>query len=286
MSFLTAERPHLLCIQEARLHPGALAALRAGARALGYSLHSSHAGELAVFVLHGINFVPLRPMEGDERFNLARYGVEVSGERFLICNVHGHPSSAAERAALLAHLVDQDCGDLIVVAGDWNEHIKPSAVFQDIWPAQNTFRKSLADSVFISAPDGCLVTPSLVAITSVEAVLGPYCTQHRPIRIDIAMDILLRDYFAWNKGVGGASRHWTDLDRAEFRRLVAAFHRSPSQGSLDSLWVRWLSLSDGPIALLPEVKPLGRLEHRRSNRITLAPLCADQTSASWWRRRQ
>ena len=50
MQVFVEHRPHLLRLQEARLSLGPLHALRAEARALGYSLHASHNGELACYV--------------------------------------------------------------------------------------------------------------------------------------------------------------------------------------------------------------------------------------------
>ena len=243
---LATHQPHLLCLQEARLGPGSLRALQAEARVFGYSLHASHGGELACFVLNGVNFVPLQAVDGDHHFNLARYGLEISGERILVRHVHGHPSSSEARQALLNHLASDDAGNLIISIGDFNAHLQPQGDMHDLWPSEHTFRPNGYSDRFVSTPDGAYVSTAFHQISKVSALPAVPGLQHRPFELSVAMRVLLRTYFAWNRGVGGEARPWTHTEKVDFAAQAAALRSRPCQNSLDDLWSRWLALSFGP----------------------------------------
>ena len=160
----------MMCIQEARASRGILNALKAEAQAFGYNLHSSHNGELAVYVLNGVNYVPLASRCGDEPFHLARYGLEVAGERLLICNIHGHPHHAATRHAMMTHLMTDIQGDTMCAIGDFNEHLKPHQPLCDLWPDDFTFRQNPQSETFVSSPDGALLSSRLAHVAAIEAI--------------------------------------------------------------------------------------------------------------------
>ena len=126
LAILSEHRPHLLMIQEARLTKGTLAGLRKEARELGYAAFPSHNGDLGVFVMHGVNFLPLAAVEGDEQFKIARYGIQLAESRLLVRHSHGDPHSTFKRKALLSHLTTEDAGHLTVDNGDFNQQMAPA----------------------------------------------------------------------------------------------------------------------------------------------------------------
>ena len=238
LALLAVHRPHLLCVQEGRFTRGTTAALRAEARALGYSLHTSPGGDLGVLVLRGLNFVPLRAESGDEGYTLARYGVQLSATRLLVRHLHADPQSKQARSALFDYLSQDAHGDMVLDVGDFNETLSDRPNLNAVWPQTQTFRRAGHDAEWISTPDGAACSNLLVPLTSTVALDAVPDAQHKPIMVQLNTAVLLRDIFAWNKGQEGEARPWTDPQKQEFQHLFEAGH-------IDEAWAHWHSCSFG-----------------------------------------
>lgn len=284
IGILCDQRPHILCLQEAKAKDGNLRALQTEARAIGYGIYASQHGELAVYVMNGIYFIPLKQYEGDERFLFARYGADTACERIFICNNHGHPSNASERTALLNHLDGHAQGELVCITGDFNEKPEPPGHFQARWPKENTFRLNKLQNNYSSSLDGTMVSKVLVDITTTDVSRYQTKTQHRPIVTNIAMNVLPRGKYAWRQGAGGCGNQWSDQQKQEFicKATIIRDRLSHTTGDnatkniqddikaarnlkkdIDLLWNLWLLNCGGPCAHFELSRRWGGMDNQR-----------------------
>ena len=198
LAILHEHCPHLLCLQECKLTRANVGAFKAEARNANYVFYPHANGDLGILVQRGFHFVELKPIEGDEQFTLARYGLQIGETRFLVRCRHASPSSPPELELLTTHLGLDTPGNLIIDVGDFNQTVVSRPGITAIWPAVNTYRQHSASDEWCTSIDGAAVSDSLVALSTSVIIDAVAHAQHRPVGVQLTTKVVLEPVFRWD----------------------------------------------------------------------------------------